>query len=80
MKPTQPVSRSGSAIAGDEQRADDDDAVDRVRARHQRRVQQRRHLRDHLDAEEDREHEDRQLDDELRVMAHAVLLVVRRAA
>ena len=43
---------------------DDDDAVDEVRPRHQRGVQHRRHLRDHLEAEERGEHEDRQLDDE----------------
>ena len=56
--------------AEDDHRADDDDAVDGIGARHQRRVEQRRHLRDHLDAEEDREHEDRQLENEQRVVAH----------
>src|SRR6266571_961244 len=45
-------------------RADEDDAVDRVRAGHQRRVQHRRHLRDHLEADEDRQHEHRDLDDD----------------
>ena len=44
--------------AGDEHRADEDDAVDRVRPRHERRVQQRRHARDELEAEEDGEDED----------------------
>ena len=44
--------------AEDEHRADDDDAVDGVRARHQRRVQRARHLRDDLEADERREHED----------------------
>ena len=62
--PTTVVQRVLVVDAGDEHRADDHDPVDRVRARHQRRVQQRRHLRDHLEAEEDREHEDRQLEDE----------------
>src|SRR4051812_6145475 len=57
--------------AGDDHRADDHDAVDRVRARHQRRVQHRRHLRDHLEAEEDREHEHGHLGDERRGVAHA---------
>ena len=42
--------------------ADEDDAVDGVRARHQRRVQHGRHLRDHLEPEEHREHEDRDRD------------------
>src|SRR6185312_1658687 len=37
---------------GDEHRADEDDAVDRVRPRHERRVQHRRDLRDDLDADE----------------------------
>src|SRR4029077_3320678 len=35
------------------------------------RVQERRYLRDHLEAEEDGEDEDRDLEDEQRVMAHA---------
>src|SRR5581483_3728540 len=47
------------------------DPVDRVRARHQRRVQQCRHLRDHLEAEEDGEHEDRHLEDQQGVVTHA---------
>src|SRR6266850_2235778 len=59
------------AEAGDEHRSDNHDPVDRVRAGHQRRVQQRRHLRDHLEAEEDREDQDRQLEDEQRRVAHA---------
>src|SRR5947209_15496682 len=54
-----------------EHRADDDDPVDRVRARHQRRVQQCRHLRDHLEAEKDGEHEDRHLEDQQGVVTHA---------
>src|SRR5205823_10417614 len=48
------------------------DAVDRVRPGHERRVQERRHLRDHLEAEEDREDEDRDLEYEKGVVAHAV--------
>src|SRR5581483_8952934 len=51
-------------------RADDDDAVNRVRPRHEWRVQERRDLRDHLEAEEDREHEDRDLKNQQRVVAH----------
>src|SRR5439155_23572459 len=46
---------------GDEDGADQDDAVDRVGARHERRMQDGRHLRDDLEADEDREHEERQL-------------------
>ena len=44
----------------DEHRADEDDPVDRVRARHQRRMERRRDLRDHGEPDEDREREDRQ--------------------
>src|SRR4051812_6760053 len=55
--------------ARDDDRADDHDAVNRVRAGHQRRVQQRRYLRDHLEAEEDRQHQDRELGDELGAQA-----------
>ena len=64
---TKPTIQVNAPLCGEpehEHRADDHDAVDRVRARHQRRVQHRRHLRDHLEAEEDREHEDRHLEDE----------------
>ena len=43
--------------AEDEHRADDDDTVDGVRARHQRSVQRARHLRDDLEADEGGEHE-----------------------
>src|SRR5438105_3098677 len=58
------------AEARDEHGPDDHDPVDRVRAGHQRGVEERRHLRDHLEAEEDREHEDRHLEDEQEAMAH----------
>ena len=51
--------------ADDDQAAEHDDAVDRVRLRHQRRVQRRRHLRDHLEADEGGEHEDRDLGDQV---------------
>src|SRR4051794_6754191 len=44
----------------DEHRADEDDPVDGVRARHQRRVERRRNLADDGEADEDREDEDRQ--------------------
>ena len=48
-------------VADDDQPAEHDDAVDRVGLRHQRRVQGRRHLRDHLEADEGGEDEDRDL-------------------
>jgi hypothetical protein len=54
---------------GDEHRADEDDPVDRVRPGHQRRVECRRNLRDHREAAQDREDEDRQRGQQLR--AHA---------
>src|SRR6476469_2533182 len=41
--------------------AEDHDAVDRVRARHQRRVQRVGHLGDHREADEAGQHEDRQV-------------------
>src|SRR5262249_17868711 len=63
-----PGERALVGLAEHDHRADDHDAVDRVRPRHQRCVQQRRHLRDHLDPEEDREHEDGHLEDENRVV------------
>ena len=47
-------------LAGDDDRADQDHAVDGVGARHQRRVQRRRHLGDDLEADEHGQHEDRQ--------------------
>src|SRR3989441_5946546 len=50
---------------GDEDGPDQDDAVDCVGARHERRVQDGRHLRDDLEADEDREHEERQLVEQL---------------
>ena len=54
-----------SVRAGHEDRAEQDHAVDRVGAGHQRRVQRRGHLGDDLDADEDAEDEDRQPDDAL---------------
>src|SRR5216683_1792419 len=48
-----------------EQRAHEDDAVDRVGARHQGRVEHRRHLGDDLDADKDRQHEERELVEQL---------------
>ena len=47
-----------------QQRADDDDTRNRVGDRHQRRVQRRGHRPDHVVADEDRQHEDRQPEDE----------------
>ena len=55
-------------VVGDadhDQAAEHDDAVDRVGLRHQRRVQRRRHLRDHLEADEGGQHEDRDLGDQV---------------
>src|SRR5689334_3142043 len=52
-------------LDGDEHRADEDDAVDGVRARHQRRVQRRRDLRDDGEAAQDREDEDGQRREQL---------------
>ncbi len=53
--------------AGDDDRAEQDDPVDRVGAGHQRGVQRRGDLGDHLDADEDAEDEDRQPDDAVSV-------------
>ena len=50
------------ARAGRDQRADERDAGDRVRRRHERRVQQRRHARDHHVADEAGQHEDVELE------------------
>ena len=47
-------------LGGDEHRADQHDAVDRVGARHQRRVERRRDLADDLEPDQDRQDEDRQ--------------------
>ena len=59
---TSPSQSSSVAVgaAGDDDRADQDHAVDGVRAGHQRRVQGRRDLRDDLEADEDAEDEDRE--------------------
>ena len=43
----------GVGDTGDEQRPDEHDPVNRIRRRHQRRVQRRRDLRDHFEADED---------------------------
>src|SRR5215213_10356687 len=48
-------------LADQQQSAEQHDAVDRVGGGHQRRVQRVRHLRDHLEADERRQHEDVQL-------------------
>ena len=60
----------GVRAGGDHDRAHQDDAVDRVGPRHQGRVQDRRHLGDDLDADEDRQHEEGHLVEEL--VAHWV--------
>src|SRR3954466_8955845 len=49
----------------EQQAAEHDDAVDGVRAAHQRRVQRVRHLRDHLEADERRQYEDGDLRHEI---------------
>ena len=54
-----------SVVAGDQDRAEQDDPVDGVGAGHQRRVQGRGDLGDHLDAHEHAEHEDGQPGDGL---------------
>src|SRR5689334_1112424 len=51
-------------MADHQQAAQQHDSVDRVRTRHQRRVQHRRHFRDHLETDEDGQHEDRDLADQ----------------
>ena len=58
------VARPTSDTADGQQRADDDHRGDGVGHRHQRRVQRRRHAPDHVVADEDRQHEDRQAKDE----------------
>ena len=55
--PPRPLRRGG------QQGADDDHRGDGVGHRHQRRVQRRRHAPDHVVADEDRQHEDRQAED-----------------
>ena len=52
-------------VAGDNQAAEHHDPVDRVGLGHQRRVQRRRDLRDHLEAHERGEDEDRQLGNQI---------------
>src|SRR6516225_5874372 len=47
--------------AGGDERADEADRRDRVRRGHERRVQERRHARDHEEADEAGEHEDVEL-------------------
>ena len=55
-----PASLADQRHADREQRADHDHRGDRVGHRHQRRVQRRRHRPDHVVADEDRQHEDRE--------------------
>src|SRR4051812_38706356 len=54
----------------EQQAAEHDDAVDGVRAAHQRRVQRVRHLRDHLEADERGKHQDRQLGQQVHALDH----------
>src|SRR5215472_2234646 len=52
-------------MSGDQQGADQDDAVDRVGARHQRSVEDGGDLRDHLESDEHRKCEVRDQDDQM---------------
>src|SRR4051794_16268979 len=56
---------------GDEHRTKDDDSVDRIRRGHERRVENGRHPRYHLEADKDRENEN--VDAEYKLVAHDVL-------
>ena len=58
------LKRAVAAEAEHEQAAEQDDAVDRVGARHQRRVQRVRDLGDDREADEAGQHEDREVGDE----------------
>ena len=63
MKPNtraKPVRLHDQRHADGKQRADHDHRGDGVGHRHQRRMQRRRHRPDHVVADEDREHENRQ--------------------
>src|SRR5689334_20548545 len=53
--------------------AEHDDAVDRVRTAHQRRVERVRHLRDDLEADERRQHQDRQFCEQTHAATPAAL-------
>ena len=60
---TSPSTRIGVEVgrAGDQDRPDQDHPVDGVRTRHERRVQRRRDLGDHLDPDEHSQDEDREV-------------------
>src|SRR5262249_13744430 len=62
----------------DQHRADQHDAMDRVRPGHQRGVQGGRHLADHLEADQQAEHEHRDIDEQ--VLAHRAPPAVPRWA
>ena len=59
-----PVAKPARRHADRQQRADDDDRGDRVGDRHQRRVQCGGHRPDDIVADENRQHEDREAEDE----------------
>src|SRR6266849_1790008 len=61
----------------DQNGPDQNDAVDCVRPRHQRRVKDGRHLRDHLEPDEDGQHENRELVEELVVHAAETTCLAR---
>src|SRR5688500_14473112 len=63
-RPRELDQRGRTLGADDEQVARQHDPVDRFRERHQRGVQHRRHLRDHLETDEHRKDEDRDLIDQ----------------
>src|SRR5918994_3487736 len=61
----QELVEEAGGLADQQQAAEQHDPVDRVRRRHQRRVQGVRHLRDHLEADEGGEHEDGELGEQI---------------
>src|ERR671911_2226423 len=61
----QELVEEAGGLADQQQAAEQHDPVDRVRRRHQRRVQGVRHLRDHLEADEGGEHEDGELGEQV---------------
>src|SRR5262249_18388628 len=73
------VERAVTGEADDEQPAEEHDAVDRVRAAHERRVQRVGHLRDDDEADEAREHEDREVGRERAREDHAAASTLARA-
>ena len=71
-------------LAGEHDRAHHRDGVERIGQRHQRRVQQRRHLANHFEADERRQHEHVQAGEQirryLRIASFAPLAALRASA